>query len=112
MPFINTNTNVEISKEKELALKEKLGKAIEILGKSESWLMISFEDKCSMYFKGEETPMAFVDISVFGKSTDAQCEKMTKAVCRIFEDELSIPADKLYVKYNGSTQWGWNNMNF
>ena len=36
MPFINTNTNVEISKEKELALKSKLGKAIEILGKSES----------------------------------------------------------------------------
>lgn len=112
MPFINTNTNVEISKEKELALKTRLGKAIEILGKSENWLMISFEDKCSMYFKGEEAPMAFVDISVFGKSTDAQCEKMTKEVCRIFEEELSIPADKLYVKYNGSTQWGWNNMNF
>ena len=31
MPFINTNTNVEISKEKALALKAKLGKAIEIL---------------------------------------------------------------------------------
>ncbi len=56
--------------------------------------------------------MAFVDISVFGKSTDAQCTEMTKEICRIFEEELSIPADKLYVKYNGSTQWGWNNMNF
>ncbi len=54
----------------------------------------------------------FVDISVFGKSTDAQCTEMTKEICRIFEEELSIPADKLYVKYNGSTQWGWNNMNF
>lgn len=112
MPFINTNTNVEISKEKEIALKTRLGKAIEILGKSESWLMISFKDKCAMYFKGEEVPMAFVDISVFGKSTDAQCTEMTKEICRIFEEELSIPADKLYVKYNGSTQWGWNNMNF
>ncbi len=74
--------------------------------------MISFKDKCAMYFKGEEAPMAFVDISVFGKSTDAQCTEMTKEICRIFEEELSIPADKLYVKYNGSTQWGWNNMNF
>ncbi|MDE6722689.1 MAG: hypothetical protein K2J55_00655 [Eubacterium sp.] len=112
MPFINTNTKVEISKEKEIALKTKLGKAIEILNKNESWLMISFDDKCSMYFKGEETPMAFVDISVFGQPNDAQCEEMTKEVCKIFEEELSIPADKLYVKYNGSTQWGWNNMNF
>ena len=112
MPFINTNTNVEISKEKEIALKAKLGKAIEVFNKSESWLMISFDDKCSMYFKGEETPMAFVDVSIFGQPTNEQCEKMTKEVCKIFEDELSIPADKLYVKYNGSTQWGWNNMNF
>ena len=112
MPFINTNTNVEISKEKELAIKARLGKAIELLGKSEGWLMISFEDKCSMYFKGENTPMAFVDISVFGKSTDAQCEKMTVEVCKIFGEELSIPADKIYVKYSGSSQWGWNNMNF
>ena len=46
MPFINTNTNIEISKEQEITLKEKLGKAIEILGKSEGWLMLSFEDKC------------------------------------------------------------------
>lgn len=112
MPFINTNTNVEISKERELAIKARLGKAIELLGKSEGWLMISFEDKCSMYFKGESTPMAFVDISVFGKSTDSQCEKMTVEVCKIFGEELSIPADKIYVKYSGSSQWGWNNMNF
>jgi len=112
MPFIDTNTNVHISSEKEKALKERLGKAIELLGKSENWLMISFEDECSMYFKGESSPMAFVDISVFGKSTDAQCEQMTKEVCRIFGEELSIPADKIYVKYSGSSQWGWNNMNF
>ena len=112
MPFINTNTNVEITKEKKLAIKTKLGKAIELLGKSEGWLMISFEDKCSMYFRGESAPMAFVDISVFGKSTDEQCEKMTVEVCKIFEEELSISPDKIYVKYNGSSQWGWNNMNF
>ena len=112
MPFINTNTNVKISYEKRLALKNKLGSAIEILGKSESWLMLSFEDDCKMYFKGESVPMAFVDVSVFGKSTDEQCEKMTKEVCRIFNDELSISPENLYVKYSGSSQWGWNNMNF
>lgn len=112
MPFINTNTNVEITKEQELELTKKLGVAIELLGKSEDWLMLGFEDKCSMYFKGEATPVAFVDISVFGKSTDEQCADMTKEVCKIFGDVLSIPADKIYVKYSGTYQWGWNNMNF
>ena len=112
MPFINTNTNTEISKEQEITLKEKLGKAIEILGKSEGWLMLSFEDKCSMYFKGESKPIAFVDISVFGSSSDSQCEKMTKEVCSIFKEVLGISPDCVYVKYSGSSQWGWNNMNF
>ncbi|MGN0458486.1 MAG: phenylpyruvate tautomerase MIF-related protein [Eubacterium sp.] len=113
MPFINTNTNVKISKEQEAELKARLGKAIELLGKSESWLMLSFEDECNMYFKGDSSsPMAFVDISVFGRSTDEGCEKMTKEVCSIYHDVLGIQPDKLYVKYSGTNQWGWNNMNF
>jgi hypothetical protein len=113
MPFINTNTNVKISDENKELLKTKLGKAIELMGKSESWLMLSFEDECDMYFKGESSsPMAFVDISVFGNPTDENCEAMTREVCKIYQDVLSISPDKLYVKYSGSTQWGWNNMNF
>ena len=49
-----------------------------MLGKSENWLMLSFCDGADMYFKGDDSPAAFVDVSVFGKSTDAQCENMTK----------------------------------
>ncbi len=113
MPFINTNTNVKITNEKREILKSKLGSAIELLGKSESWLMLSFEDECEMYFKGEnDSPMAFVDVSVFGKSTDEGCENMTRELCRIFNEVLGISPDKLYVKYSGTNQWGWNNMNF
>lgn len=113
MPFINTNTNVQISPENRGILKSKLGEAITILGKSEDWLMLSFEDECDMYFKGDSSsPMAFVDISVFGSSSDEACEKMTKKLCDIYNEVLGISPDKLYVKYSGSTQWGWNNMNF
>lgn len=112
MPFINTTTNVSVSPEKEIVLKAKLGSAIELLGKSESWLMLAFNDNANMYFKGDDAPMAFVDIAVFGKSTDVQCENMTKEICKIMEEVLSLPADRVYVKYSGTNQWGWNNMNF
>ena len=75
--------------------------------------MLNFEDDCKMYFKGESSsPIAFVDVSVFGKSTSEGCENMTKEVCSVLNRVLSIPADKVYVKYSGTTQWGWNNMNF
>ena len=40
MPFINTKTTAKIDKEKEIAIKEEFGKAIELIrGKSERWLM-------------------------------------------------------------------------
>lgn len=113
MPFINTNTNVKITEGQREALKNELGRAITNLGKSENWLMLSFEDECNMYFKGDSTkPMAFVDISVFGKSTDEACETMTKDLCKVYNDILGISPENLYVKYSGSNQWGWNNMNF
>ena len=38
MPFIGNKVTVKISEEKEKIIKEKLGKAIELLGKSEEYL--------------------------------------------------------------------------
>lgn len=113
MPFINTTTNVKITEEKRELLKFQLGEAIGLLGKTENWLMLSFEDEKKMFFKGKDSsPMAFVDISVFGDSADEQCEKMTKEICRVFNDTLGISPDMIYVKFTGTNQWGWNNMTF
>jgi len=53
VPFINSKVNVALSEEEKTALKTKLGQAISLIpGKSESWLMVGFEDNCSLYFKG------------------------------------------------------------
>ena len=41
MPFVNVKANFQIEDGKVLAIKENLGKLIEILpGKSEKWLMV------------------------------------------------------------------------
>lgn len=112
MPYINTTTNVPVDIETKERIKNRLGNAIELLGKSEAWLMIGINDDNTMFFKGDSAPIAFVDISVFGKSSDIQCENMTKEVCKILSEELSISPDKVYVKFSGTNQWGWNNMMF
>ena len=113
MPYITTTTNAKISDEKREKIKAEYGRALSILGKTESWLMLSFEDGKDMYFKGRsDSPMAFVDVSVFGKSTDEQCSEMTKEICKILGSELGISPDMIYVKFNGCSQWGWNNMTF
>ena len=36
----------------------------------------------------------------------------TVGVCQLMEKELGIPANRTYVSYWGTDQWGWNGGNF
>ena len=114
MPYIGTKTTVAISPEKEIVLKEKMGKAIEAIpGKTEAWLMCEFEDNCRIWFKGDNSaPSAYVEVKLLGRAEREYYEKLTAIICDILADELSIPADRTYVKYEECEHWGWNNMNF
>lgn len=114
MPYISTKTNIEIKKDKEAVLKQKLGKAIELIpGKSENWLMLSFDDKCSMYFRGNsEEPIAFIEIKLFGNASKDSYQKLTVAITEIFSEEMGIIPDHIYIRYDETTYWGWNGSNF
>ncbi len=113
MPYIKTKTSVPITPEKEAALKTKLGTAITALGKGEAWLMLEFEDNCRLWFRGDKSAsLAMVEISLFGKASDDQYEKMTKAVCTLLSDELGIDPEGIYVKYEEVSHWGYNSFNF
>ena len=112
MPFINTKTNIAISKEKEENIKSKLGQAISIIGKSESWLMVNFEDNSRLYFRGDNTePMAFVTVDLYGKAGSTRYNQLTSEITSILNDELGIDGDKVYVKYSEIENWGWNGNN-
>ena len=113
MPYISTKTNVTITKEKEIVIKNKLGKAIELIpGKSESWLMVAFEDEVSLYFQGEsEKPIAFVEVKLFGSASQESYSKLTKEITNILTEELGVSPDQTYVKYEEVGCWGWNGDN-
>ncbi len=113
MPFINTKYSADITAAQEEQIKTALGKAVSVLGKSETWLMVGFEPKCSLYFKGEKSEkIAFVEVSLFGSANPSACDKMTGEICGILGDVLGVPADKVYVKYSPTDNWGWNGGNF
>ncbi|MEQ8199583.1 MAG: phenylpyruvate tautomerase MIF-related protein [Clostridiaceae bacterium] len=114
MPFINSRVTVKLSDEKEESIKSRLGKAIELIpGKSEEWLMLGFEDNYKLYFKGEALEKgAFIDVKIFGKASKEAYNNLTAEICEIFADELGIPGDKIYVKYEEVDNWGWNGVNF
>ncbi|MDD6340483.1 MAG: phenylpyruvate tautomerase MIF-related protein [Butyrivibrio sp.] len=114
MPFINSKVSVTISGEKEKELKCRLGEAISVIpGKSESWLMLNFEDNCHLYFKGDNAkPMAFVEVKIYGNENPSAFSTLTGKICDIFREVLGIMPDNVYVKYEAVSNWGWNGSNF
>ncbi|MCI8684562.1 MAG: hypothetical protein HFH50_16640 [Lachnospiraceae bacterium] len=114
MPFINSRVSVSMSQGQKESLKEKLGQAISLIpGKTEDWLMIEFADNCELYFQGTgDQPAAFLEVKVFGGFSDEAANKMTAAICGLYEEELQIKKDRIYVKYEEVSKWGWNGKNF
>ncbi len=113
MPFINTKASCEITKEKEIIIKDKLGKAITLIGKSESWLMLEFQDNCRLYFRGENNDdIAIVEVALLGSASDSQYDALTAEITEIISQELSIKCENIYVKYMETDRWGYNGMNF
>ena len=113
MPYINTVTNVAIPKTTEKELAAEFGKNIGLIkGKTENWLMLNFTENSNMYFAGSDAPTAIVEIQIFGKASDAEYDDLTKATCKLINEKLGIPENRIYVKYEEFNRWGWNNMNF
>lgn len=110
MPYIITRTTKKISPSALEDIKTKLGKAIEIFpGKTEQWLMVDFEDECKLYFRGDcSADSAFVEVKLLGSAGAKYCEMMTEAVCDILFETLSIPKERIYVKFEEVSNWGWN----
>ncbi len=114
MPFIDTKLNIRLTEEKEAILKKRLGEAISVFpGKSEYWLMLNFTDNARMWFRGyRQFPIAMVEVKLFGSADEETCAAMTKILCELFQEELGITPDHVYVKYEFTDCWGWNGENF
>lgn len=113
MPFIDTKITCRVPDEKKETLKAELGRDISLLHKSETYLMVGIEDGCDLWMAGKKLDKgAYVSVSLFGKASPSDYEKMTAAICGLLERELGIPGASVYVTYHPVSDWGWNGGNF
>ncbi len=113
MPMIKVETTVSLPAEKRDVLKAELGKAISIMGKPESYLMINLVDDQDLYFGGKKMEKgAFVEVKALGNIDAGQSDKMTAKICEILNTQLGIPGNAVYAAYFGTSNWGWNGSNF
>ena len=75
--------------------------------------MVNISGGEDMYFKGSNgTDCAMVSVDLLGSVSSAASEKMTAELCSVLSKELSLSPDRVYVKYSGFSDWGWNGGNF
>ena len=113
MPMIEAKVTMELPAEKRDVLKAEFGKAISVLGKPESYLMINLVDKQDLYFGGKKLEKgAYVSVSLYGDAPSESYDKLTGQICDLFANKLGIPGDAVYVTYHPVNDWGWNGRNF
>ena len=114
MPMIITKTTTSISKEQETLLTKAFGEAITLLpGKTEQWLMLSFEDGVRMAFRCKcENDLCYVEVNLLGRATREAYDKLTARLCEIIHETLGIPTDGIYIKYEEAETWGYDGFNF
>ena len=114
MPFINSKITCKLDEAKQQKLKAALGQIITTVpGKSENFLMVGFEDTCELYFAGTKLEKgAFVEVKIFGSTSDEVLAKLTTQICNLYEAELGISPKHIYIIYDFVNHWGWNGSNF
>ena len=114
MPYIETKTSASVSGEQLAALKEMFAEVIEIIpGKSEEWLMLNTVGDCNMSFRGDmDTPSAMIKVEIFGKAKASEYDRLTAEICERASSILGVPKNRIYVRYEECSIWGYDGFNF
>lgn len=114
MPFVDVKLTRKLNCDEEKAIKTELGKIIEVFpGKSESWLMCSIDADKKIWFRGDNSEdSAFIEVKLFGAVNPEGAEKFTAAICDYFNKFFGIEPSRIYVRFEGGSDWGWNGSNF
>ena len=109
MPFIIARVNTPVTHEQEIAIKSRLGQAIEsVPGKSEEYLMVGIEADYHFYLRGAEQKAAYIEVSIFGNEAHLGYDTLSAEITETMEQELHIPPENVYIKYDDIKAWSVN----
>ena len=114
MPLLRLETTAALSDDKTKALLSSLSKAVAgTIGKPEQYVMVTIS-KAAMLMSGKPGEAAFVDIRGIGGLSDDVNRKLSQQVCKLLNDSLGIPPDRIYLNFTDidAAHWGWNGSTF
>jgi phenylpyruvate tautomerase PptA (4-oxalocrotonate tautomerase family) len=114
MPYFSIETN-KVMDEKATShlLKKASGFVAGMLGKPESYVMVSIKPDTPMMFGGSSLPLAFITLKSIGLPQD-RCGDFAKRICEFVETELEIAPDRVFIDFTDldRQRFGWNGKTF
>lgn len=104
---ILTNIDIPVEQQKRvLADASKLTSSL--LGKPESYVMVSLQPKVPMLFGGTDAPTAFLALKSVRLPATRTAEFSSK-LCSFIEQQLQIPKDRICIEFVSpeGSMWGW-----
>jgi phenylpyruvate tautomerase PptA (4-oxalocrotonate tautomerase family) len=114
MPYLKIETNQKLDEQtsSELALKAS-GFISGMLGKPESYVMVSIDSGKNMTFGGSPLPAAFIRLKSIGLPTE-KCAEFAQRVCQFVHAEIQVSPDRVFIDFCAleRNMFGWNGKTF
>jgi phenylpyruvate tautomerase PptA (4-oxalocrotonate tautomerase family) len=114
MPYFSIETNQTIDQPANPELMKKTSTFVaDLLGKPESYVMISIKPGTPLIFGGSGKPAAFVRLKSIGLPNN-RCTELSEKICGYIEQELGVPKDRVFIDFKDleRNMFGWNGKTF
>ena len=111
MPLITIETNQPLNTED--SLQEMSQFVAALLGKPESYLMLSYTYNKHMLFAGTNEPLAHLQVKSLGMPED-ETKDFSSQLCIMIEKYFSVTSGRIYIEFSSPERhlWGWNRTTF
>jgi len=84
-----------------------------MLGKPESYVLVSYRHNPHMMFAGNREPLAYLELKSLGLPEN-DCALFAKKLCTLCEELLGVSTQRVYIEFkNGERHlWGWDKRTF
>ena len=112
MPVLQVTTNATIDDANALA-KQASSLAAEMLGKPESYVMVSILGNADLIFAGTNEPCAHMMLKSLGLS-ESETRAYSEKLCGFVEQQLGVPPARTYIEFVSPERhmFGWDNRTF
>ena len=114
MPLLTIETNISLDAREAQALSLKASAHVAgMLGKPESYVMVSVRPGSIMSFGGNDSPCAMLELKSLGLPEE-QTTAFSDSLCGFISTETGIPASRIYIQFSNPQRhlWGWDGKTF